>query len=92
VALAQAQRHYLKGYADGREAHSGIAAWFAFCNTGRPHQALGQRTPMAVWHQAGTGGSANMVLDLTLRLNDARASPTCPQPQQQQQLRACLTC
>jgi hypothetical protein len=42
---------YLKGYADGREAHSGIAAWFAFYNTGRPHQALGNRTPMAVWRE-----------------------------------------
>ena len=49
---------YLKGYADGREAHSGIAAWFAFYNTGRPHQALGNRTPMAVWRE-GTAAAAN---------------------------------
>jgi putative transposase len=27
---------YLKGYADGRKAHRGIAAWFVFYNTGRP--------------------------------------------------------
>jgi len=46
---------YLKGYADGHEAHSGIAAWFAFYNTRRPHQALGNRTPMAVWRE-GTSG------------------------------------
>jgi transposase InsO family protein len=40
---------YLKGYADGREAHAGIASWVAFYNVTRPHQALGDRTPMAVW-------------------------------------------
>jgi putative transposase len=77
---------YLKGYADCREAHSGIAAWFVFYNTRRPHQALGQRTPMAVWCKCGAGGSANTAVDMTLRLDDARASPTCPQPQRQQQL------
>jgi putative transposase len=43
---------YLKGYADGREAHAGIASWFAFYNATRPHQALGNRTSMAVWHEA----------------------------------------
>jgi putative transposase len=79
---------YSKGYADRREAHSGIAAWFVFYSTGRPHQALGQRTPMAVWRQGGTSGFANPAVDMTLRLDDARASPTCPQPQQQQQPRA----
>ena len=40
---------YLKGYADGREAKIGIAAWIAFYNSRRPHQALGNRTPLAVW-------------------------------------------
>jgi len=30
---------YLKGYADGREAKRGIAAWIAFYNSRRPHQA-----------------------------------------------------
>ena len=38
---------YLKGYADGREAKAGIAAYFTFYNEQRPHQALGYRTPMA---------------------------------------------
>jgi putative transposase len=42
---------YLKGYADGREAHAGIAAWFAFYNSRRPHQALGSCTPMAAWRE-----------------------------------------
>ena len=34
---------YLKDYADGREARAGIAAWIAFYNTTRPHQALARR-------------------------------------------------
>jgi putative transposase len=75
---------YLKGYVDGREAHSGVAAWFAFYNTGRPHQGLGNRTPMAVWRQ-GTTGALGEAVDM---LDNARALPTCPQPQQQQQLHA----
>jgi putative transposase len=29
---------YLKGYAVGREAQGGIAAWLTFYNTKRPHQ------------------------------------------------------
>ena len=40
---------YLKGYADGREAKAGIAEWMEFYNGRRLHQALGYRTPMAVW-------------------------------------------
>jgi putative transposase len=40
---------YLKAYTDGHEARVGIAAWFAFYNGLRPHQALAGRTPMAVW-------------------------------------------
>jgi len=47
---------YLKGYADGREARAGIAAWIAFYNARRPHQALGGQAPMVVW-RAGTGGA-----------------------------------
>ena len=73
---------YLKGYADGREARSGIAAWIEFYNTGRPHQALGDRTPMAVWRQGTTGPLDDKAVDM---MDNARALPTCPQPQQQQQ-------
>jgi putative transposase len=75
---------YLKGYADGREAHAGIAAWFGFYNTRRPHQALASRAPMAVWCD-GIGGFIDTAVDMTLRLDNACALPTCPQPQQQQQ-------
>jgi len=70
---------YLKGYADGREACSGIAAWIAFYNTGRPHQALGDRTPMAVWRAGTTGPLGDRAVDM---MDNARALPTCPQPQQ----------
>ena len=73
---------YLKGYADGREAYSGIAAWFAFYNTWRPHQALGNRTPMAVWREGTTGPLGDKAVDM---MDNARPLPTCPQSQQQLQ-------
>ena len=76
---------YLKGYADGREARAGIGAWIAFYNTRRPHSALGHRTPMAVWREAVAGELGKTAVDMTLRLDNAGALPTCPQPQQQQQ-------
>ena len=69
---------YLKGYADGREACAGIAAWIAFYNGRRPHQALGNRTPMAIWREGVTGLLADNAVDMTLRLDDARASPHMP--------------
>src|SRR6476660_2917632 len=46
---------YLKGYADGRKAKSGIANWIAFYNGRRLHQALGYRAPMAVWRETDAG-------------------------------------
>jgi len=78
---------YLKGYADGREARSGIGMWMAFYNGYRPHQALGNRTPMAVWRDGVAGELGNAAVDMTLRLDNAGALPTCPQPQQQPQIR-----
>jgi putative transposase len=77
---------YLKGYADGREAKAGIAHWVAFYNNRRPHQALGHRTPMAVWRDAITGCIDGKAVDMTLRLDNAGALPTCPQPQQPQMM------
>jgi putative transposase len=76
---------YLKGYADCREARAGIASWIGFYNGRRPHQALASRTPIAVWREGVTGPLAGNAVDMTLRLDDAAASPTCPQRQQQQQ-------
>lgn len=73
---------YLKGYADGREAKIGIAAWIAFYNSRRPHQALGNRTPLAVWRDGTSGSLGEQAVDM---MDNARALPTCPQPQQQQQ-------
>jgi putative transposase len=77
---------YLKGYADGREAKAGIAQWIAFYNGLRPHQALEHRTPMAVWREGVTGCIDGTAVDMTLRLDNAGALPTCPQPQQQQKM------
>lgn len=72
---------YLKGYADGREAHAGIGSWIAFYNGTRPHQAHGNRTPMAVWRDGMTGAPCERAMDM---MDNASALPTCPQPQQQQ--------
>src|SRR5437764_1282454 len=72
---------YLKGYADGREAKAGIGDWIAFYNSRRPHQALGNRTPMTVWREGTTGPLADNAVDM---MDNARAWPTCPQPKQQQ--------
>src|SRR3954447_2105687 len=63
---------YLKGYADGHEAKAGIAEWIGFYNNQRPHQALGNRTPMAVWREGVTGVLAQAAVDMTLRLDNAR--------------------
>jgi putative transposase len=73
---------YLKGYADGREAKVGISSWMTFYNTRRPHQALGGRTPMAVWRQGVTGALNATAVDM---MDNARALTTCPQQQQQTQ-------
>ena len=75
---------YLKGYADGREARAGISLWMAFYNMRRPHQALANRTPLAVWRDGVTGALGNTAVDMTLRLDNAIALPTCPQPPLQQ--------
>ena len=77
---------YLKGYADGREAKAGIAEWLAFYNHRRPHQALTNRTPMAVWRDGVEAAPGTEAVDMTLRLDNAAALPTYPQPQQQQAL------
>ena len=76
---------YLKGYTDGREAYAGIASWLAFYNTRRPHQALRNRAPMAVWRDGTTGSFGERAVDM---MDNARALPTHPRLQQQQQLSA----
>jgi putative transposase len=74
---------YLKGYADGREARAGIGSWIAFYNGRRPHQALDDRPPMAVWRAGVTGPIGPNAVDM---MDNVRALPTCPQPQQQKQV------
>jgi hypothetical protein len=60
-----------------------------FYNLQRPHQALGNRTPMAAWREATTGALGGQAVDMTLvlrtSLDNAAALPTSPQPPQQQQ-------
>src|SRR5471030_3230449 len=74
---------HLKAYADGREARDGIGSWMDFYNHRRPHQAMNNQTPMAVW-RAGMDkieGAAKAV-DMPLRLDNANALPTYPQHNQ----------
>jgi putative transposase len=75
---------YLKGYTDGHEAKAGIGSWVVFYNTRRPHQALENQTPMMVWRAGVTGDLGERAVDMTLRLDNAAALPTYPQPPQQQ--------
>ena len=75
---------YLKAYADAAEARSAIANWISFYNLRRPHQGLRDQAPMTIWRNGVTGPLPGLAMDMALRLDDARASPTCPQPQQHQ--------
>jgi putative transposase len=59
---------YLQGYANGQEAKAGIARWIGFYNNSHPHQALGSRTPTAVWRDGATGALGEKAVDTTLRL------------------------
>jgi putative transposase len=51
---------YLKGYASLLELRLGLSEYFAFYNSERPHQSLGNRTPDAVY-ASGEGGGASIV-------------------------------
>ena len=77
---------HLKAYADGREARAGIGSWMTFYNFRRPHQALDNQTPMAVWCAGmDTIEAAARAVDMPLRLDNANALPTYPQQKQKQQ-------
>ena len=80
---------HLKAYADGREARAGIGSWMNFYNHRRPHQALDNQTPMAVWREgmARPERPAEAV-DMPLRLDNANALPTSPQLPQKKQKKA----
>jgi putative transposase len=73
---------YLKGYADGLQARAGISSWIEFYNGRRLHQALGYRTPMAVWREGTVSATTVDMMD------NAFALPTGPQQQQQTKCRA----
>jgi putative transposase len=77
---------YLKGNSDGRDAKAGIGEWLAFYNHRRPHQALANRTPMAVWRDGVVGVRGGEAVDMTLCLDNPGGLPTYPQPQQPQVL------
>jgi hypothetical protein len=64
--------------ASASSGHQGLSNWVAFYNNRRPHQVLSYRTPMAVWRNGAVAQAVDM-------MDNARALPTCPQPQQQQQ-------
>jgi putative transposase len=76
---------HLNAYADGREARAGIDAWMTFYNHRRPHQAMNNKMPMAVW-LTGIDAieAARRAVDMPLRLDNANALTTYPQQQKQQ--------
>jgi putative transposase len=75
---------HLKAYADGREARAGIGSWMTFYNFRRPHQAMNNQMPMAVWRDGMAKiEAATRAVDMPLRLDNANALPTYPQHNQQ---------
>lgn len=68
---------YIKAYASVREARRGIGGWLNFYNDERLHQALGYRTPRAVFRAPVTCGDVVNALALS----------TSPQAHHQQQER-----
>jgi putative transposase len=76
---------HLKVYADAREARAGIGSWMTFYNFRRPHQAMNNQMPMAVW-RAGMDKieAAARAVDMPLRLDNANPLPTDPQQKRQE--------
>ena len=62
------------------EARRGIGGWLCFYNEKRPHQALGYRTPRAVF----AGAACEQVDNPSASLRGAPALPTCSQLQHQE--------
>ena len=80
---------HLKAYADGREARASIGHWIDFYNHGRPHQSMDNQRPMAVWRKGMADAERQgETVDMTLRLDNARALTTYPQHQQKKQKKA----
>jgi len=66
---------YLKGYSSMAELTFGLSDYFAFYNGERPHQALGQQTPNAVYSSSIGGGA--MIVD---KFGDATVEPASAPP------------
>jgi putative transposase len=80
---------HLKAYANGREARAGIGEWMELYNHRRPHQAMNNQMPMAVWRYGMDRiEAAAQAVDMTLRLDNANALPTYPQQETQQKQQA----
>ena len=75
---------HLKAYANAREARAGIGSWMTFYNFRRPHQAMNNQMPMAVWRAGMDKIEAATAVDMPLRLDNANALPTYPQQKQQE--------
>ena len=75
---------HLKAYADASEARAGIGSWMTFYNFRRPHQAMNNQMPMAVWRAGMDKIEAARAVDMPLRLDNANALPTYPQQKQQE--------
>ena len=71
---------FIKAYGSVLEARRGIGGWLSFYNEERPHQALGYRTPRAVF----AGEAGEHVDNPSALLRAAPALPTCSPAQQQE--------
>jgi putative transposase len=71
---------FIKAYGSVIEARRGIGGWLSFYNDERPHQALGYRTPRAVFD----GEACEYVDNTSAPLRDAPALPTYSQAQHQE--------
>jgi putative transposase len=71
---------FIKAYGSVLEARRGIGRWLSFYNDERPHQALGYRTPGAIF----AGEACGHVDNPSAPLRDAPALPICSQAQHQE--------
>ena len=70
---------YLKGYVDLPGLHLGLTEYFEFYNTERPHQSLGNCTPIQVY-QTAIGGGARIVdkfIERKTTLKNGAAPASC---------------
>jgi putative transposase len=78
---------FTKAYGSVTEARRGIGGWLSFYNDERPHQALGYRTPRAVF----AGEAWEHVDNTCASLRAGAALPTCSQAQHQQEKEVLLS-